>query len=198
MRQSTVARGAVTLALALLALWAGTARADGTTFGITLSQCSASSSGFQFRINGAGADPTQALEVDIVTSEPGAAVEPNFIVPPGTTGYTIAAEIQPNGTFSFIFGGGSAQFLPAQITVYTFDSVTGTRAATSFYTTTVTPTTTCPSGSLAGAKTPPPPLPTTEAQCKDAGWRAYGIFKNRGDCVSFVSTGGRNKPALLP
>ncbi len=32
-------------------------------------------------------------------------------------------------------------------------------------------------------------------QCKKDGWKAYGVFKNQGDCVSFVATGGRNKPA---
>jgi hypothetical protein len=28
--------------------------------------------------------------------------------------------------------------------------------------------------------------PTAKQQCKDGGWRAYGIFNNRHDCVSFV------------
>ena len=42
---------------------------------------------------------------------------------------------------------------------------------------------------------PPPPLPTTKDQCKDGGWRAFGVFKNQGDCVSFVATQGRNPPA---
>jgi hypothetical protein len=44
--------------------------------------------------------------------------------------------------------------------------------------------------------TPPAPtVPTDKAQCKDGGWKAYGIFKNQGDCVSYVVTGGRNQPA---
>jgi hypothetical protein len=29
-------------------------------------------------------------------------------------------------------------------------------------------------------------LPTTRAQCKNGGWRDYGLFKSQGDCVSFV------------
>ena len=40
-----------------------------------------------------------------------------------------------------------------------------------------------------------PPLPTSKDQCKDGGWQSYGIFKNQGDCVSFVATGGKNPPA---
>lgn len=40
-----------------------------------------------------------------------------------------------------------------------------------------------------------PSLPTTQAQCRDGGWKTYGAFKNEGDCVSFVATGGKNPPA---
>jgi hypothetical protein len=31
-----------------------------------------------------------------------------------------------------------------------------------------------------------PPRPTTKNQCKNGGWKTYGVFKNQGDCVSFV------------
>ncbi len=31
-------------------------------------------------------------------------------------------------------------------------------------------------------------------QCRDGGWRGFG-FKNQGDCVSFVATGGKNPPS---
>ena len=34
--------------------------------------------------------------------------------------------------------------------------------------------------------------PTSTAQCKDGGWKAFAIFKNQGDCVSYVATGGKN------
>jgi hypothetical protein len=40
-----------------------------------------------------------------------------------------------------------------------------------------------------------PALPTTKDQCKNGGWRSFGVFKNQGDCVSFVATGGNNPPA---
>jgi hypothetical protein len=40
-----------------------------------------------------------------------------------------------------------------------------------------------------------PSLPTSKEQCKKGGWRSFGVFKNQGDCVSFVATGGKNPPA---
>ena len=39
-----------------------------------------------------------------------------------------------------------------------------------------------------------PPLPTSKDQCKNGGWRTYGIFRNQGDCVSFVAAGGKGVP----
>lgn len=39
------------------------------------------------------------------------------------------------------------------------------------------------------------PSVTQKDQCKDNGWKIFGIFKNQGDCVSFVATGGKNPPA---
>jgi hypothetical protein len=39
------------------------------------------------------------------------------------------------------------------------------------------------------------PLPTSKDQCKEGGWKTYGVFKNQGDCASFVATGGKNQPS---
>jgi hypothetical protein len=39
-----------------------------------------------------------------------------------------------------------------------------------------------------------PSLPTSKEQCKQGGWRNFGVFRNQGDCVSFVATGGKNPP----
>src|SRR6266540_897158 len=41
-------------------------------------------------------------------------------------------------------------------------------------------------------------LPTSAQDCQQGGWRTFGVFKNQGDCVSFVATSGRNRPALEP
>jgi hypothetical protein len=38
-------------------------------------------------------------------------------------------------------------------------------------------------------------FPRTNADCVNGGWRSYGVFKNQGQCVSFVATGGKNPPA---
>jgi hypothetical protein len=43
-----------------------------------------------------------------------------------------------------------------------------------------------------------PALPTSKDQCKNGGWRRFGVFKNQGDCVSFVATRGKNPPAKKP
>jgi hypothetical protein len=41
-----------------------------------------------------------------------------------------------------------------------------------------------------------PSVPTTKNQCMDSGWKSYGsLFKNQGDCVSYVATEGRNQPS---
>lgn len=57
----------------------------------------------------------------------------------------------------------------------------------------------------AAAQTPPPPppppgsvLPTAKHQCFAGGWQDFKVFKNQGDCVSFVATKGKNPPALTP
>jgi hypothetical protein len=38
-----------------------------------------------------------------------------------------------------------------------------------------------------------PVLPTSKDQCKDGGWRTFEVFRNQGDCVSFVATRGKNQ-----
>ena len=36
-----------------------------------------------------------------------------------------------------------------------------------------------------------PPPPTRKNQCKHGGWKSFGtMFKNQGDCVSYLATGG--------
>ena len=32
-------------------------------------------------------------------------------------------------------------------------------------------------------------------RCKNGGWQSFGVFKNQGDCVSWLATGGKNPPA---
>jgi hypothetical protein len=37
-----------------------------------------------------------------------------------------------------------------------------------------------------------PAVPTSKDQCKNGGWHNFPGFKNEGDCVSFVATGGKS------
>ena len=38
-------------------------------------------------------------------------------------------------------------------------------------------------------------LPTSIDECKNGGWKTFGVFKNQGDCVSFVASKGKNPPS---
>jgi hypothetical protein len=38
-------------------------------------------------------------------------------------------------------------------------------------------------------------LPGIKEECQGApGFESFGVFKNQGDCVSFISTEGKNEP----
>ena len=38
------------------------------------------------------------------------------------------------------------------------------------------------------------PFPTSKEQCTNGRWRTFGLFRNQGDCVSYVATGAKNVP----
>jgi hypothetical protein len=43
------------------------------------------------------------------------------------------------------------------------------------------------------------PFPSLKDQCKNGAWKNFGsMFKNQGDCVSFVATKGKHPPANSP
>lgn len=54
------------------------------------------------------------------------------------------------------------------------------------------------SSALAQIQPPPPPppvaVPTAKEQCYNGGWQTFRVFKNQGDCVSYVATKGKNPP----
>jgi hypothetical protein len=107
-----------------------------------------------------------------------------------------------NGTFASVgtFGGGTA----------TFFFVSGRSVGFGAFATTTAPTV-CPT--VVGGQpfdqafgplpmddfgiviVDAPPLPTSKEQCKNGGWRNIPGFKNEGDCVAFVATGGKNQPS---
>lgn len=94
---------------------------------------------------------------------------------------------------SYVVTGGrnlpSGPNAPTTTTLSPTTSTTTTTTAaptttTSTTTTTIAPTTT--TTLIAGL--------TSTVQCKNGGWVTFGVFKNQGDCVSFVATGGSNPP----
>ena len=49
-------------------------------------------------------------------------------------------------------------------------------------------------GFLSDLQEPELALPTSKEQCAGSGFEQFGIFKNQGECVSFVATEGKNEP----
>jgi hypothetical protein len=49
-------------------------------------------------------------------------------------------------------------------------------------------------GTTTTTTTLPDDVPRTADDCKKGGWERYGIFRNQGDCVSWVVTHGKNEP----
>lgn len=194
-RSFTPARLALVVCVAAAAgVVAGTARA---AVGITLSSCGTANGGFQFTINGTGFTGVPGLNVEVTSSEPGAMPNPNYVIPADAVnnGVFAIAELSPTGSFGFAFSAGSGQLLPATVTIYPFDAGTFVQGAPVF-STVVTRATACTDGSgLAGASST---MPTAKWQCMATLWRRFGVFKNQGDCVSFVATRGKNPPARLP
>jgi hypothetical protein len=60
--------------------------------------------------------------------------------------------------------------------------------------TTTTTSTTAPVPPVSPTTTLPGGGPHTADDCKKGGWQRYGVFRNQGDCVSWVATHGKNEP----
>ena len=111
--------------------------------------------------------------------------------PPGSfVAVTGATSATPCALGTYQPNAGQESCLPAPIGSYV--STTGATSATACPTGTTTTTT--GSTSVADCHTP---TPITADQCKHGGWRHLADkngtpFKNQGDCVSYVATGGRN------
>jgi DNA-binding beta-propeller fold protein YncE len=99
-------------------------------------------------------------------------------VPANITGTAAGLAVTADGTSTYVTTGST-------VSQYTIDPVSGTLSPKS------------PAAVAAGAGfttaiavTPKPRVPTTKGQCKNGGWRQFGIrFKNQGQCVAFVQRG---------
>ena len=135
----------------------------------------------------------------------GAAASPNFPTTAGAAQTTHAGvfdafvtKLDASGSglvFSTYLGGSNADF-GFDIAVDNAGSayVTGTAESTDFPTTAGAAQTTLAGFSdafVAKIAT----LPTSQDECKNGGWKTFGVFKNQGDCVSFVATKGKNPPS---
>ncbi|HJQ95173.1 MAG TPA: hypothetical protein VJ935_05625 [Acidimicrobiia bacterium] len=91
---------------------------------------------------------------------------------------------------SYVVTGGRNLPSGTNASTTTTFAVTTTAAPTTTTTTLATTTTTLASTTtttlIAGL--------TSKDQCKNGGWVTFGVFRNQGDCVSFVTTGGSNPP----
>ncbi|MBI2187284.1 MAG: Ig-like domain-containing protein [Acidobacteria bacterium] len=111
---------------------------------------------------------------------------PNITVHFGVTGAITASDSATTDS------GGQAGFC------YGGPAIAGTDAITAYADTDNDSTRDVAEPSDAATKIWFVPLPTSADQCKNGGWQAFGVFKNQGDCVSFVATAGRNAPSQLP
>ena len=117
--------------------------------------------------------------------------------PGGTVDWSFGTEpvtcLSVQGNHAVIGIPGALTGLPALI--YVADNDGGTGDTVGFMAISA-PATTCPapgghedSAIFTGDLTvvDAPALPTSKNQCKNGGWKTFGVFKNQGDCVSFLA-----------
>ena len=107
--------------------------------------------------------------------------------PTSTTAGPTTTTLVPTTT---TLGPTTTTLAPTTTTTLAPTTTTTTLAPTT--TTTLAPTTTT---TLAPTTTTTANRPAVKDFCKQGGWVSFGVFKNQGDCVSWVATGGANPPS---
>ena len=162
---------------------------------------------FSTYLGGSGSDAGQGIAVDASGSAyvGGYTSSANFpttagAAPPTISGIFDAFVTKLDATGSgLVFStnlGGSSQDFGRDIAVDGAGSayVTGFTFSTNFPTTAGAAQTT--PGSIVDAFVAKiVTLPRSTDQCKNGGWKTFGVFKNQGDCVSFVASKGKNPPS---
>jgi 6-phosphogluconolactonase len=132
---------------------------------------------------GGGDPPANAVsqyDIDPATGELSPKTPATVAAGPGSTASGLA--VNPDGKSAYVVNS-------SVVSQYSIDPVSGAL-------TPKTPATASTGGGSTGiAITSPPREPTSKEQCKNGGWRNFPDFKNQGDCVRFVATGGKNPPA---
>jgi hypothetical protein len=131
----------------------------------------------------AAAEPTLMLTKDCSLYPPYHGVTPNLSGFPPNTSFS--------GTLEFPSGGsvGSPSLSTDAAGNFSIGSFTDSEAGV------WTATVVWSGGTLVQSLFVNCALPADKDECKDDGWRNFGTtFKNQGDCVSFVATGGKNQP----
>jgi DNA-binding beta-propeller fold protein YncE len=131
--------------------------------------------------NSGGRQPASVSQYDI---NPLGALFPKTpaTVPAGQGSTASQLAVSPDGENLYVVNS-------SVVRQYTIDPASGTLTPKN-------PATAPTPGSSVGVAVASPRslLPTLKEQCKNGGWRTFGVFKNQGDCVSFVATKGKKPP----
>ncbi|MGH7175386.1 MAG: choice-of-anchor C family protein [Minisyncoccia bacterium] len=151
---------------------------------------------------------SQALATDIgatyqvtfsLSGNPDNSTDPSFASPTTKVVTADATGASPQSySYDTVAQGNSTSDMKWQTESYTFVA-TGTSTTLSFAS--QIPGASGPAldnVAITETATPPPPAATTKAQCMNSGWQTLtdihgNHFKNQGDCVSYVATGGKNQ-----
>ena len=115
-----------------------------------------------------------------------------FVTKLDASGSRLVYSTYLGGSFGEVGEGGFGIAVDGAGSVY----VTGSTSSADFPTTAGAAQTT-PAGDSDAFVTKIATLPTSTDECKNGGWKTFGVFKNQGDCVSFVASQGK-KPSSLP
>lgn len=159
---------------------------------------------FTFTIRASNGSATPATAVATLTVAP-------VVSPPVIGAFGVLADGQVGVPYSYTFSATgtppitwsvASGSLPAGLTLSSGGALSGTPTAAGTFAFTIRATNAATSATAAVtlkvAPAPTQAMPETIADCKKDGWKKYGVFKNQGDCVSYVATHGNNPPAGQP
>jgi len=156
---------------------------------------------FKFSIrasNGAATSPTAEVTGSVLPAYVAPAINPIGNLPNAVVGTAYSRTFTATGTQPITWNV-SAGALPPGLSLSTGGLLSGTPTLAGTYTFTIRASSTAGEDTEALSLTVVPPqqasMPETIDDCKKDGWRRYGVFKNQGDCVSWVVTHGKNPPA---